>query len=91
MRYRSTDMVSGTTHYVSFDGFSAYESSGLASIVVNFRDENSSGQIMFALPLGAGEGATIFFPDKMDTKRVYVEVVGSGSVSGVLYSRTYTK
>jgi len=87
MRFRATDVTMAAVHNVSFDGFSVYESSGLDSCVVNFRDQTSGGQIYFALPLGAGEGATIFFPNKLNTKSVYVEVVGSGSVAGVLYSR----
>jgi hypothetical protein len=89
MKFRPTTIQSGALHLATFDGFSVYEASGLNSVLVNFRDSSAVGQIYYPLTLAAGEGATIFFPHGLETKRVWVEVVGAGSVSGVIYSRVW--
>ena len=90
MALRPSAISEDAAHAVDFDGFNVYESGGAASTVIEFRDGAVDGTLLLSVPLAAGEGATLIFPEAMEVTHadgVFVKTTGTGVVTGVLYSR----
>ncbi len=68
-------------------GFSIRESAATAAPVsVNLRLATATGQILFPLELAANESAGIVFSGHISAPGgVYVEIVGTGTIEGVLF------
>lgn len=69
-----------------FWGFSVHETAG-ATVAVEFRDEDASGQILWTLDLAANQSASIVFPRAVYAASgdIHVKVTGDGTLAGVIF------
>ncbi len=87
---KTTVIVDDSAHAVEFDGFSISETGASASVTVTFRDTTVGGALLHApVIVPAGGLVTAVFPLSVALTggSVYVDVSGTGTLSGVLYTR----
>lgn len=84
---RTYQITSDDNHPMDqFYGFAVYESGGSNAVTVLFKVAASGGALIFPLELAAGESAAIIFPKALPGYGgVYVDVSGTGTLTGVLF------
>jgi hypothetical protein len=83
-------ILDNRAHSVGFDGFSISETGGSDTVTVSFLDSTSSGDLLHApviVPAGGLVTVVVPLPVAVSGGSVYVAVSGSGTLSGVIYSR----
>ena len=91
MAFTPTDIVEDAALTTRFDGFSLLEDGGAASVLVEFYEDTTCGQLLMSIQLAADEERTICFDEELGgpvgTGVVHTQTTGTGTIQGVIYSR----
>ncbi len=91
MALQPTDIVEDAALTTRFDGFSIREDGGAATVLVQFFEDTTGGQLLMSIELGISEERTLIFPSEVigptRTGVVHTQTTGTGTIEGVIYSR----
>lgn len=82
---KPTTIVDDSAHSGDFHGVSVAETGGAASVTVELRDATVGGQLLVApIIIPASGHVSVMFGGQLASTSVYVNVTGTGTLSGVL-------
>ncbi len=91
MALQATDIVEDMAITDRFDGFSIREDGGAATVLVQFYEDTTGGQLLMSIELAADEERTEIFDERVvgpaNSGVVHIQTTGTGTLEGVLYSR----
>ncbi len=91
MAFEPTDIVEDAALTQRFDGFSIREDGGAASVLVQFYEDTTGGQLLMSIELAADEERTLFFDEELvgpvGTGVIHTQTTGTGTIEGVMYAR----
>ncbi len=80
-----TTIVENSAHVGKYDGVSVAETGGVATVTIELRDSTVGGQLLIApICVPAMGHVTVLFGGQLGASSVYVNVSGTGTLSGVL-------
>ena len=91
MALQPTDIVEDAALTQRFDGFSIREDGGAATVLVQFYEDDVSGQLLMSVELPIDGERTEIFTERMvgplNSGVVHIQTTGTGTLEGVVYAR----